>query len=452
MRVPLWIWASRGELSGQNNSCIRQRLIKIRPVYYLNTLRHLTFEKVPDLPTGQYLFLLTGIERMSQITLPILESLAPASRLIITTHYDYKKCLNDVPYFYIKKLRVSFEEWHEETSKLFPKLTKHLEEASKRFGLGENILYRIQALFLSGVENILRAEIALEHISPSILITEHDRRSVDAIFCQVAGHRGIPSVTLEHGLQGNEAAGDIQWIPLIADYAIVWGEISKRYYVERSVPADRIHIGGYPRLNPISDDDHRGASQFLQRHSIDIEQPIVVFLSSSLWERKIAVRLFLESVQELSNIHWMIRPHPQENLEWYAQNIPNVSEHIQDPSEWTLTQSLASAEIVVGSGSSACLDALILVRPLILIPDSGPDYRSIPILGEAVRAGAAKVATKHHGLQILINEAINNKSSIEQNDQIKIFSRKCAACIGEEAAISSAAQIIELAKSSLKQQ
>jgi hypothetical protein len=371
---------------------------------------------------------------------PIVDALAPSSRFILHTSEGSGQ-RNSVPHATIADIPVDIGVWKQELSDIWPDLVSVVTEADRSFGLGRSICYEILSHLSWAVANILRSEIILDTQKPEVVVTEHDRHPVDAVLCQVAKMLSIPTVTLTHGIQGDPSAGNVQWTPLIADRIIVWGEWMRDYFVDLGVPADRIDIGGYPRLRDLTAQDKIEASRCLMRQG-EGGKPHVLMLSSSLGPDKLAVRMFLEVQAQFSDVRFMIRPHPQESLEWYRRELSGGLGDIQSPEQWTIEQSLASADVVVGSGSTACLDALLLGKRLVLLPDSGLVYDRIPILRDAIMSGLAHCVASGAELNLVLHKLLDRhaRTSGVGSDGILAIKRY-ACCIGQEAAETSAAAI-----------
>lgn len=415
----------------------------IYPIFNWNLRRKLGSGLIDDLPQVDILCLLTGAERVAQITKPILAVLSAFNRFVLFSHHVLMLNLDSVASFPFEYLMVP-PAYASALKQVWPELVDRVKSASRRFDLTHETSYHILAILGKAVMNIYKAEAILEQMRPKMILTEHDHRPVEAIFCQVARQRGIPSVTLVHGIQGGDMLSDTQWAPLLADQIIVWGKWMFEFFISMGISEKQIKIGGYPRIRPLTDQDLEEAQQLLPAKYLNSGKPSVLFISSSLRNEKPAVELFVETAKSTTNYQFLIRPHPSEDTNWYQENLPENTVIIQDPKIWNLYQSLALADVVVGSGSAACVDALLVAKHLILVPEPGHDYRNLPILSDALIRGAAKFANNSLELKDMLFELFNEKNKESNLQAVQEFAANCVDLLGEDAAKSCANIISEI--------
>lgn len=76
-------------------------------------------------------------------------------------------------------------------------------------------------------KNILFAEQIFSAKKVDLLLTYADTSEPDLFYVYNAKARGIPTLSIQHGATNFEGHGDFQ-----SDYCCVWGELSKRYYMD----------------------------------------------------------------------------------------------------------------------------------------------------------------------------------------------------------------------------
>ena len=444
LSMPLWIM-SYDQQFGKNSRLDWQYAISRFWLLFLLNAWHNRPKNLFSPRQADYLFLVTGNQRVAQISIPIAQALAPSSRLILTTDNQPEITPEQIEYQRLADIPVPFHRWGQELRNWWPQIIALLDYADQEFGFGKPVCRQILAILAWSIANVLRARIILECVKPRILICEHDRRPVDSIFCQVARQMVIPTVTLVHGMQGDQMASSIAWTPLLAEYVLVWGEWMKRFFQQSGVSEDRILVGGYPRLSLPTEQDQLEASALLKKQNAQTDLPLVLFLSSSLDAEKRAVMTFFEAQGCLPGARWMVRPHPREDMNWYANNAPGGLECVQNAKAWSLQHSLASADVIVGSGSTACLDALIMGKPLVLTPDNIVSYQNVPILREALERKAAIEATNATGLCRAVEDILFTGERQGNLARIGEFASDYAAYLGEEATLVSARIISQLA-------
>jgi len=383
-----------------------------------------------------YILLTFGEKRYQEISFPIVEKLDPSKVLII----DYSNQRSNYPISYnvlnFSKIPYNLITACKEFWVRWKKLKKGLNDINLDFNISYKKTFKILLILTNSIVWTIRSEYVLSKVNPKSIFTEIDKKSKNAIFFQMARSMDIPSVTLVHGLMAGDSYGISMWVPLIADKIIVWGKWMADFFISNGLPSSKIEIGGYPRL----DSKIKKIGKTYHSRVINPTQKgftkNLVFLSSNQSEQKNGLQLFLETKKFLPEWTFIIRPHPQEKIDWYNENLFDMNVMIHDPSQYSLQESLDFATIVVGSGSTSCFDAIILGKPVLLVTDSFGDYSKFPQLIDAINN---KIAFEIANAEEFIN-AIKN---LEQNMQFGgIMNNYYCECIGAEAAILSS-QVIK---------
>jgi hypothetical protein len=403
-------------------------------------LRQCRFKEI-EIPQADFLLLSQGVTRASLLSYPILDCLAPSSRLIVCTESLTIDETNDIPHLNLRDIPFSFAEWQRFISSIWEDILERITVFQRDFNPNHMQTYSIFSNLCWSVATVLKTEYLFEKSKSRLIFTEADRKYPDSIIIQVARKMGIPSVTLVHGVRGGNRFYSSLEVPLIADRLVVWGEWMQRDYIQLGVSEDQVLVGGYPRIHPITNTDRRIARELLDSQGVLRGKKIIVMLNNNLSKDKPAVELFVNAQHLAPDCYFMIRPHPQENLDWYRTHVPDGLQKVQDPHRWTLMQSLSVANVVVGAGSTACIDAILVGVPLILLQSSILDYGEIPILQEAVDRKAVAVAGNADDLARLLQQNPNNNNKIAQ-----LFAQECAACLGTEAAHLTAEILRKLAR------
>ena len=419
------------------------RLLRVKPIFYYRVWRRSSFKKM-EIPQADYLLLSAGVTRTTDLSFPVFDSLVPSSRLIVFIEQTFTNETNNIPYVRLQEIPYAFEEWRKAVSSLWAEIQKRLVNFQRNFNPNNFQVYTVFSSLCWSVATVLRAEYMLEKARPRLVLAEEDRKENVGIIIQVARKMGIPSATLVHGLRGGDSFQSSMWTPLIADHLIVWGEWMRQDFIQLGIPEDQILVGGYPRLQPIIQKDRKKDRELIDAQGGSRGMRVVVMLSNSLTEEKPAVDMFMDAQNHAPDCYFMVRPHPVENLSWYAAHLTDGLQRVQDPHHWTILQSLAAADIVVGTFSTSCIDAILVGKPVILIHDSTVDYRDVPMLQEAVDRGVMSVADNAKQLARLIQEELKENKEISQS-----FARECAACLGSEAAHLTAEILQGLALSSV---
>src|SRR5690606_38178772 len=84
---------------------------------------------------------------------------------------------------------------------------------------------------------------------------------------------------------------------------------------------------------------------------------------------------------------------------------------------------------------TACLDAIMVGKPVVFIPDSvGDDSTPLPIIEEAIASGAALAAQNAQELAKRLAQLFNSGEITTFHERTKLFAAKVATYLGEEAA------------------
>ena len=80
---------------------------------------------------------------------------------------------------------------------------------------------------------------------PSAVVAEFDRHGSWSCLILAAKSLSIPTFTLVHGVLYEEAVG---YVPLLADKAFCWGEMSRRQFIAAGEDPEKLVVAGCPRL------------------------------------------------------------------------------------------------------------------------------------------------------------------------------------------------------------
>lgn len=202
------------------------------------------------------------------------------------------------------------------------------------------------------VNNILKQiEQALATIRPQAIIGFSYTSQIDRAIAWVAKQRGIPVLTIPHGIFYQQA---YSWETNgnFNDYWLVWGQYWKDMCVESGVfPSDRIYIYGYPGTitkYPVRSANKRPAICF-------IGQPVTLGqIEEKINEKQQIIEIVAQVCRDLS-LECYYRPHPKEKGDTHGKlNANNLPEGIQFASDnETFSQSLQHYDIFFGLLSTA---------------------------------------------------------------------------------------------------
>jgi hypothetical protein len=155
-----------------------------------------------------------------------------------------------------------------------------------------------------------------------------------------------------------------------------WGELHWRIITEAGQDPAKLAIGGCPRLTrELLAEPEKVRSQL----RIDPSHHVVMLGTSPVppSQRKLLATWFCDAVSELAGVSGIVRLHPSESLQFYADiagQYPQVA--FMDNSRLSLDESLAATDVVVVQSSGLGSDALVKRRLVVVvdIPDAPSDH------------------------------------------------------------------------------
>jgi hypothetical protein len=168
---------------------------------------------------------------------------------------------------------------------------------------------------------------------------------------------------LVHGTLGEKCRN---FYPVLADKVFCWGQFDRDKFVAAGLDPSRALIGGCPRLTrelPLSSQQARGRLGFAP------EKPLVLF--ATLLFRNFRLKLaetFCRAVRDQDKFSAMVRLHPSETLDAYAELIaryPGV--RFTSSRDYPLDEVLAAADVVVVHSSGLGGDALVKRRLAVVL-------------------------------------------------------------------------------------
>ena len=128
-------------------------------------------------------------------------------------------------------------------------------------------------------------------------------------FATVASEAGVPTVMVQHG-----KSNPIQRFEPLVDHVAAWGELSKEFYVTKGYDLDQITVCGSPKFDHLYDlqvDEEQLRSDL----GIDDDSDVLMLASQPFSEdvRRTIVTAACESLDSMTDVVLLIRPHPRED-------------------------------------------------------------------------------------------------------------------------------------------
>ncbi len=192
----------------------------------------------------------------------------------------------------------------------------------------------------------------------------------------LAAHRcGIPTVDLQHGIQGASHFGYASWSKVEDSRFLpgtfwLWGDQDREVFENPENDLNRYaeaRVGGSIELNYLKE-MNRGNSV----HQEDVNGRIRVLVTE---QKDIEIIPTLRPVMEqtVGKISWLVRPHPGQAESAFRgmEGFPGLDLTFIPPDQETVFESLARADIHLTGFSSVALEALAFDVRTVLVHEAG---------------------------------------------------------------------------------
>ena len=329
-------------------------------------------EKATQVKPGQILVLSRSSKtRFDDLILPVLQSLSPVRCTVL---YKDPNTPQRLPagadaVDWMDVVSHDHGRWHSAFRRCWPQWRSRVQSLCKSFGLPRGAMERLSLSILVNSQLAVGSLAFLERCRPAAVVTDYDRACFPSCLVLAAKSLGIPTFSLQHGVMNQDAVG---YVPVIADRMFCWGELPRRIMTETGQNPAKLAIGGCPRLSrelPVEPENVRS------RLNIDPSHRVAMLGTSPVppVQRRLLAAWFCDAVSQLDGVSGIVRLHPSEKLEFYAdiaRKYPQVK--FLDNSQMSLDESLAATDVVVVQSSGMGGDALVKRRLVIVveIPDA----------------------------------------------------------------------------------
>jgi hypothetical protein len=254
------------------------------------------------------------------------------------------------------------QDWRTEYRRCRPEWAARLRSLCRQYELPAGAFEQLAFGLMTASQDVTGCIAFLKKSRPAAIVTDCDRNQQWSCLVLAARLLGIPTVTLVHGVMGEDVVG---FSPVLADKIVCWGEFDREQLIAAGEPPEKILIGGCPRLTR---DLSATAAQGRMKLSLDPQKPVVMYATNPELQRLELTESFCTAVEKLDFISGVVRLHPSEKLATYGtiiQQHPSV--RFFESSVATLDESLASADIIVVHESGVGGDALVKRRPAVVL-------------------------------------------------------------------------------------
>ncbi len=397
--------------------------------YWLYPLRSKNSEQI--FPEGQiFVTWMDGTPRITDLVLPVLKQLKKIHSCVVLC--GNPNVSQYVPYdlpcvAWDHVLSFDVNDWRVEYKQCNKEWAVKIKSICRQYELPIGAVEALQFWLMISSQQVMGCISFLKSARPRVILTDYDRNSKWSCLVLAARLLGISTVTLVHGDMGKDA---VACSPVIADKIVCWGELGREKLISAGEPAQKIFIGGCPRLSR-----NLSATPAVSRMKLLLDplKPAVMYTATNDEQNMKLVESFCQALEKLDFVSGFVRLHPAEKLSLYSDMIdkhPTVK--FFESNIASLDESIASAEAVVFHSSNMGNDVLAKRLPLVLL-----DFNEYPSgLGCDVvtLAGCPHVRTSHELAdvlsKILLDDSFRRKQVLAAEPYVESF---CCA-YGEESA------------------
>ena len=263
--------------------------------------------------------------------------------------------------------------------------------------------------------------------NPAAIVTADDTKPEGKILTLLANLHNIKSFVIQHSFTFGD--WNMSRLPVTSNYAFVYGEIDKKWYLEHGVPRSKLKVTGQPRLDDYFNKKPISMEEFLKIIGLKEKAFNVVLATNPIGNKKnkILVETCYKGVRMTGkDVNFIIKLHPAERRAFYESltvNMANVS-IISYNDKMDIIDVLGNANLVITYHSNVGLEALLLGKLLIianLFDEENPtDYCS---------SGAALCIKNAEELTKAINQIQTDTKLVEELDREReMYLGKRVAC------------------------
>jgi UDP-N-acetylglucosamine 2-epimerase len=248
----------------------------------------------------------------------------------------------------------------------------------KKAGLDEELPYYFDNIFGWVAKSLEMAKRLIEEEKPDFVLVSSEHGIIQKSI-MVAGKLGkIPTMALQHGTIGTVHKGYLSWKGSISDSGDIRSPfcpipdktaVFGPYYVDlltkaSDYPPSSVVATGQPRYDALVEASRMyNREEFCKRLKLDPQQRLVLVMTENMpvADGKMFLRAALKALKDLADIQIVIKPHPAEEGEWYADVVreENAKATIMAKNVDTY-EALFVSDLFVGSYSTVILEGVIL--------------------------------------------------------------------------------------------
>jgi UDP-N-acetylglucosamine:LPS N-acetylglucosamine transferase len=245
----------------------------------------------------------------------------------------------------------------------------------------------------------------LDKERPDIIVSLDELSELGKPMALLARKRKIPLLIIQHGLFGK---GSFIFGPSLATKKCVWGPYVKKLLLKRWFTKEQLVVTGCPKFDALK--EKRKDKEIYRELGLEKGKPIITFLSQPVKEVENAAIAVLKTMKMFPDKQLVVKLHPREFSEkFYKQTAKRIGVKIKITRDSDLYDTVRISDGVIGLWSTACLEVLILNKPLITV-----NLTNIPYTFPYVERGGAIGVYKEENMKKAILSFEKQKEELER--------------------------------------
>jgi hypothetical protein len=342
-----------------------------------------------SLPAGRICIEILSSElRFKRFWQPIVEQLGADRCLFVLAN---RRLRLELPSSYVT---VALDEipvdWSDLRRWLLPRYARwrqQLKNATTDFGLNTSSVKQLLNILIVQTIRISASHELGKGLQPTAFLSTWDQSSIGAPLCAALRSQGIPTYTLVHAAIGRQSLPE--FVPLNAQYVMVWGETQRELFLDAGVEDSRIIVTGCQRSRLGTLPQREVNEQNLQRLGLSSEKRTIVvsftLLMHDQWS--IWVQAVCQFANALPDIQVVCRLHPSHQRADYATLADTVQLRVIESSVLNLEECIAIADAVIVDSSTSGFDALLQGK-LVAVLDPYPTPKNQDVMLEVIESNS----------------------------------------------------------------
>ncbi|MBI2040889.1 MAG: CDP-glycerol glycerophosphotransferase family protein [DPANN group archaeon] len=255
---------------------------------------------------------------------------------------------------------------------------------------------------------------------PDIIVTADESSDMSKPMLDYANNLGIKTLAVQHGPTGvglypafNKTISP-QWLA-------VWGESAAELYISHGFPADKVIIGGIPKLDNLIAQKF-DVAQTAGKYGINLSRKRILVAEQIVPDMPVVLACLAEYAKQ-KDLQLIVKTHPRAGIAQSKSGSHKAAAGFFSTPE-DLYQLMALSDVVVTVASVVCAEAAALGKPVILANFSGLPER-LDYVREGIALGARSKQELNAALDLLLNSE-NTRKKLLAAKQIYFSKQLCA--------------------------